>query len=487
MSKKLILFVYGVLLFVSPAKPQDRTFTLMDIINMAREQSPFAKQAETTKENRYWIYRTYKSDFNPQLQLSGSVPGYANAFNDVTQPDGTVRFQSVNQINSDLNLGFEQPIPWTGGVISVNSNLQYFDVLGDNVTNRLWRGSPFNLRLRQPVFAFNRFKWDRKTEPLRYEESKREYVEELEAISREATSRFFNYLDAQINLQIAQFNLANNDTIYRIEQGRYNIGTTSKDKLLQVELQLLRSEQSVVQAQLDLETSSLNLRSYIGLNDNEEFGLLLPEDIPSFEINYGEALDYARRYRSDFLAFKRRKLEAEREVARARGERFETTLNATFGLNDAGPQVSDVYQTPLEEQRLDLGFTIPILTWGRNEARMKSALADQRLQDYVIAQDEQNFEQEILTQVRQFEVLRTQLEISKKSDEVAQERYDVAQNRYLIGKIDITNLNIALEEKDQAKRSYVSALREFWIAYYNLRQLTLYDFAEKRLLYKEEE
>ncbi|MEX2336235.1 MAG: TolC family protein, partial [Fulvivirga sp.] len=75
----------------------------------------------------------------------------------------------------------------------------------------------------------------------------------------------------------------------------------------------------------------------------------------------------------------------------------------------------------------------------------------------------------------------------KKSDEVAQERYNVAQNRYLIGKIDITNLNIALEEKDEAKTSYIQALRSFWTAYYNLRRLTLYDFVTDALLYKPEE
>ena len=88
-----------------------------------------------------------------------------------------------------------------------------------------------------------------------------------------------------------------------------------------------------------------------------------------------------------------------------------------------------------------------------------------------------------MTQVRQFELLRLQLEITRKSDEVATERYNVSQNRYLIGKIDITNLNIALEQKDAAKRQYVQALRAFWTAYYNLRRLTLYDFYEDRLLY----
>ena len=115
-----------------------------------------------------------------------------------------------------------------------------------------------------------------------------------------------------------------------------------------------------------------------------------------------------------------------------------------------------------------------------------TAIANKKLTDFQIAQDEVDFEQGIMTQVRQFEMLRLQLEITRKSDQVAAERYNVSQNRYLIGKIDITNLNIALTEKDDAKRRYIQALRDFWIAYFNLRQLTLYDFANKRLLYTPE-
>ena len=114
---------------------------------------------------------------------------------------------------------------------------------------------------------------------------------------------------------------------------------------------------------------------------------------------------------------------------------------------------------------------------------MKSTYANKRLNDYLIAQDEVLFEQEILTQVRKFEMLQLQIEITRKADQVAFERYKVAQNRYLIGKIDITNLNIALTEKDNAKRSYLQALKSFWNAYYNLRKLTLFDFAESKYLY----
>ncbi len=149
--------------------------------------------------------------------------------------------------------------------------------------------------------------------------------------------------------------------------------------------------------------------------------------------------------------------------------------------------LQQVYDNPTEQQQFDLTFSIPVLDWGRNKAMMRTAIANKKLTDFQIAQDEVNFEQGIMTQVRQFEMLRLQLEITKKSDEVAAERYNVSQNRYLIGKIDITNLNIALNEKDDAKRKYIQALRDFWIAYFNLRQLTLYDFYEGKLLYIPEE
>ncbi|MBX2971226.1 MAG: TolC family protein [Cyclobacteriaceae bacterium] len=484
-----ILFTWiSVFMYVS-VFAQQKQYGLQDVIQLAKDQSPFSKQAETRKENRYWQYRVFRSNYNPQLRLNGTVPAYSKSVSQAPQQDGSFRYTPIEQSNNNLNLGFVQPISFTGGSVSVNSSLQFFRNYNpsDPIFAEQWGGTLLNLRLDQPIFAFNGFRWDRKTEPLRYEESKRSYVEEMESISAVAVNRFFNVLDAQIGLQIAQFNQANNDTIYKIEEGRYNIGTTTKDKLLQAELQLLRSRQDVTQAKINLQIARLQMRSYLGLRDGEDFDLVLPESIPPLYVTVEEALQFAKDYRSDFLAFERRKIEADREVAIARGSRFQMNLIGTFGLNNNGFVLSDIYQDPTQQQTFSLGFNMPILDWGRNQARMQTAIANKKLNDYVIAQDEVDFEQEVITLVRQFEVLLSQIEITKKSDEVAQERYLVSQNRYLIGKIDITNLNIALNEKDTAKRSYLNALRSFWTAYYDLRRLTLYDFSNRRLLYTPED
>ena len=455
--------------------------TIEDVIARARAQSPSSKRTETAKETRYWEYRTFRARYNPQLAISGNAPSYSLSYVQVVQQDGSRLFQPINQTNSLVNVGLQQPLRWTGGTISANTNFNYFTDIARN--SKLWSGNVFNIRLDQPIYAYNSFKWDRLTLPLKYEESKREFVEQLEFISQNASDLFFRVIAAQIDEQIARFNLANNDTIFKIEQGRYNIGTTSQDKLLQVELQLLKSKQDVAAARINKQNASLLLRIYLGLKNDEEFELLLPETVPLLEPNLDEALRYAKLNRAAYVSFERRRLEAESEVARAKGSRLATTLVASYGLNNAGLVVGDLYNNPQQQQQFNVGFNIPVLNWGRNKATMQTAYANKKLNDYTIAQDEVNAEQEIITQVRQFELLRLQIEITKKSDEVARERYNVAQNRYLIGKIDITNLNIALTEKDNAKRSYLEALRTYWSSYFNLRRLTLFDFATGTLLY----
>ena len=75
---------------------------------------------------------------------------------------------------------------------------------------------------------------------------------------------------------------------------------------------------------------------------------------------------------------------------------------------------------------------------------------------------------------------KNQTSIAAKADLVAQKRYEVTRQRYLIGKIAITDLNIAQTEKDAASKAYIEALRNYWVYFYTLRQLTHYDYFNNR-------
>lgn len=483
------LLFFALTYFPTDLKAQNEaTYTLQEMVQRAKDRSPAALRALTRKENRFWQYRLFRSNYNPQLRLNGTIPSYSQAFNSITQPDGSIEFLQVRQNFMDLELGLQQVIAPTGGVISVNTSTNRFDnfLAGPNEIQTRWSGVPVNVRLQQPLFAYNPFKWDKKIQPLLFEESKREYVQEMEEVSLFVTQLFFDYLIAQVNLQVATQNLENTEEIFSIEKKRYELGTTFEDRLLQVELQALQARQDLAQAKLDLESSALSVNSFIGLDPSTKINLLSPENLPDFEVNVEEAIRLAFQNRSEALGFDRRKLEAEAQVAEAKGQRIGMQLNASYGYNNAAFAFPDIFNNPNTQALVNLGVSVPILDWGRNKARMAQAEANQQLVNYTVQQDVINFEQEIFTKVKNFLMIKERLNVTKTSDEVAQRRYEIALKRYQTGNVTVTDLNIAQNEKDSNKRAYFNALKDFWVAYYELRALTLYDFEKEELLYKPE-
>src|SRR5690606_16714380 len=158
------------ILLVAPEVEAQQKFSLDDIIRRAKEQSPASKRAETRKENRFWAYRSFKTNYNPQLRLEGQLPVYYRSVNQIIQPDGTYRYRPVQQTNNEVTLGLRQPLSWTGGIISANSGLGFFkDFNDESIQAEQWSGSVFNIALNQPLFAFNPYRWDKKIQPLLYE------------------------------------------------------------------------------------------------------------------------------------------------------------------------------------------------------------------------------------------------------------------------------------------------------------------------------
>jgi len=484
-KKALTLTITCLLLLNFLAQGQKRILSLEDAVNLARAQSTSSVVAETRKENSYWRFRTFRSNYVPQLVLQGIAPDFRHSVLPVEQNDGSYINREVNLMQSNLTLGLSQRISLTNTTVFMNSTIFRNDDFLQNSYN--YGGDPIEVGISQPLFTFNQLKWDKKIEPLLYEESKRKFVEDMESVSQRVTTLFFNVLIAQVSLEIAKKNVQSNDTIYRIAEGRYGMGTLQENELLQLELNLMNSRQAVAQAELDLETSQLEFKTYLGITD-KELELNVPSEIPQFAVDENVALQQARNNRQEAISFERRRLQSERNVAQATGETgLNATLYGTVGLSNQAQDFPGVYQNPGDQQRVRLGLSIPIVDWGRQKAVRKTAEADKKLQDYLVQQDEQAFDQEVFAQVKQFDMLRSQIVITQKADEISQKRYTIAKNRYLIGKITITDLSIALTDQDNAKKNYLNSLRNFWDAFFNLRRLTLYDFATSKTLYKPEE
>jgi hypothetical protein len=48
-----------------------------------------------------------------------------------------------------------------------------------------------------------------------------------------------------------------------------------------------------------------------------------------------------------------------------------------------------------------------------------------------------------------------------------------------MGTINVLDINNAQIERDNARRKYINELYLSWLCYYNLRQITLYDFQKE--------
>ena len=473
------IFLFLLLIFLTPgnggAQPESGRLSLPQLVSQAQGQSIAARQAKTTMDTRYWEWRAFQSALRPQLLLLGNLPDFTRDFREVVQPDGTVEFQSVTVNNSGLRLGLSQSIAATGGELFASTVVQRFDDFDRN--KAIYNGQPFAVGFTQPLFGYNELKWDKQIEPLRYQESQQLYRQRREEIAVEATGLYFDLLLAQVNLELAQGNLSSNDTIFKIALERETLGQLSRNDLLQLQLSVLNARKDVASARQGLEAAQLRLRAYVGIKEQQALNLEVPADIPALKVEEGRALELAWANRPEVTGFKRQRLEAEQAVARARGETgIAATLSASFGLSNRAARFDEIYRQPQDYESVQLQFSIPIIDWGRASSRRATARANQEFAEASVEQDQANFEQEVRTQVKLYNMLREQLQLSYDADQIAGERYRIAKGRFLLSGLSITDLNLALQEKDFARRDYIQALRSFWLAYYNLRSLTLYDF-----------
>ena len=448
--------------------------TFAEVVQLAREQSPDAIMAKHRFRANYWQFRTYKAEFRPGVKLNTTFPNLNRSISEYTDSLGT-HYVSLNKNTTNMNVEVTQNVPFTGGRISLKTDLSRLDNLGDNTYS--YSSSPFSLSYIQPVLFYNEFKWQKKIEPFKYNEAKKNYISSLEDVSIKAVQYFFDLALAQQNIQVAQINYSNADTLYKIATGRYNIGTIAENELMQMELSLLNARSSVNSSKVDLEIKQFRMRSFLGFNDKVNLMLVIPKNIPELTVDMDQALEMAYSNNPDIIQFERQIIEAERDVAKAKSQKgFNANLFASIGYSQQANEFADVYSNPQNKQNVTLGLQVPILDWGLGKGKYKMAQSSQEVIRTTVEQARTDFIQNVYLNVMQFNLQDDQLLIATKSDTIAQKRYDMTKQRFLIGKVDVLDLNVALSEKDAAKINYISALRKYWSNFYNLRKITLYDF-----------
>jgi outer membrane protein TolC len=335
----------------------------------------------------------------------------------------------------------------------------------------------------QSLFGFNSFKWERKIEPLKYEKAKKEYLYSTEEIAGTVIQYFFNLAMAQMEYDLALENVSTTDSLYRIGTERLSIASISQADLLTLKLDALNAKNTLKTVEVDVKRAMFSFASYLNLPKDTEIKLSLPQKPATTELTTAQALQLSKENNPDYMQFQQNLLEAERELARMqRKSAFDATISASVGFNQVADNFQSAYVRPLQQDVVRIGVNIPLLDWGVRRGKVNMAKSNLNVTRISSEQAQTNLEQDVVLTLSDFSVQQNLIASAEEAKELANMAYNSTKQRFIIGKADINSLTLSLNRLNTAQKNYIVALKNYWLSYYKLRKLTLFDFETNQSL-----
>lgn len=459
-----------------------QTLSLASAIDIAQRQSYDAMVARLSFMSQYGSYRSFRAEFLPSVNLSGSLLQFNRSMVEARNyEDGRIAYVENNSMNNSLSLSIDQNVTALGGKLSIQS---YFNRLDQfSYSSKIYNSQPIRLRYTQPLWAYNSLKWQKKSEPLKYENAKRAYLEAMEGVSIQTVTLFFSVLSSQSAYQQSIGTLKDRRYLFEMAKKRYDLGTITKSELLQLELSLLNAEVNVRNNELALKNQRFRLFSYLRLFGYDDIELMPPYSIPEVEVNADEAVSKAMQNTTHLLQQQISRIESEKLVAQAKANKgLQVQMNAELGFNRTANHFREAYQNLKDNEIVGLTVILPIFDWGVSKGRVKMAEANLEVKKTQIEQAHESYVQDLRTSVFQLNMQFSQCKNALRAQDIADERYDITKRRFEAGAVTVTDLNTAQQEAESARAQYIRQLQTFWTGYYNLRKSTLYDWIGCRTL-----
>ncbi len=446
-------------------------------IEFAQRNSIASQQYRNMFTSSYWNFRAYKASRLPSLNLSSGLGNFNHSLLQLQDAQtGQINYISNYSLSNNLQLSINQAITATGGTISLYSSLERLDQFDSDYPTS-WYSQPVTLTYYQPLFSFNQYKWDKLIEPKAYEMAKREYIENMERVTVNATTMFWDYATEQQNYNIAQENFKQSKRLYATSLEKFKLGTITKTSLLQLELEVLNDSIAMNDANIMLISSSNALSSFIGLKDGTSIDANFEFTLPDIKLEFDKVLGYALSNSSIVLRQQISSLEGEQSVAQAKGDRgIQVQFDARFGLSNDNNTLSGAYRNLRDQEVVGLTLSLPLYDWGLGKGRVQMAKAQAETDRNIMEQEMVDLQQDIFVKVMQFNQQVGQCRIAEKASQIAQSAYQSATESFLSGTMTVTELNAARTDYDNAQRSYIQNVGNFWKYYYQIRQLTLFDY-----------
>jgi outer membrane protein TolC len=464
-------------LVANAVSSQVQKIDLQQSISLATDSSLQAFRIKNIYRSSYWEYKSYKAARLPSLTLSMTPVRYNRDFVSRYDSENNIDiYRQQQSLYSYGNLSLSQNVDFTGGTFFIDSELGYFQNFGDNPYAQ-FTSVPLRIGYSQSLFGFNSFKWERKIEPLKYEKAKKEFLYSCEEISETVIQYFFNLAMAQMEYDLAVENVVSSDSLYKTGTERLKIASISQSDLLTLNLDALNAKNTLKSVEIDLKRAMFSFVSYLNLPKDTEVRLDLPDRPYDIEVTADKVLNFSMENNPDYLQYRQNILEAEREVERTERESaFDASISASVGFNQVADNFKNAYYQPLQQDVVRVGLTIPLIDWGVKKGKANMAKSNLNVAKISTQQSLTSLEQDVILTVNDFNVQHNMIAGAEEAKSLASLAYNTTKQRFMIGKADVNSLTLSLNRLNTAQKNYITALKSYWLSYYKIRKLTLFDF-----------
>lgn len=467
------------LFFASP-EISAQTKVILDLkrtIEIAADSSLSAFRYRNLYQAGYWQFRTFRANRLPSLSLSLTPARYYRDITSRYDYDNNIDvYRAQQSYFASMGLNISQNFDLLGGTFYIESDLNFMRNMGASTYSQ-FSSIPVRVGYQQQLLGYNSFKWEKKVEPVKYEKVKKEYIYNMECVSEDAVTLFFNLALAQMEYRLAKENLESSDTLYVIGERKFKIAAISQADLLTLKLDLVNAQNTLENSRISLKRANASLASFLGMEQTTSIDVKLPSLPVSRSIPLAEALMYAKENSPTLLGHKQTILEAESNVSKTKMENmFNASFNASVGYNQVGENFSAAYRHLLRQDLVSISLTIPLVDWGVRKGKYNMAVSNLDVARIAARQDEQTLEEDVAMTVDDFNIKIDLISSAREAMDLADKAYDQTRQRFMIGKTDLSAMTLASTRRQEANKNYIESLKNYWLSYYKLRKLTLYDF-----------
>ena len=489
MSKRLYLLLAVAQLSIvncqlSTAQAQQRvTLDLNRTVRLATDSSLSAQRYQSVFDASRYQYLSWQASRKPQFMLESTPVTYERYM--------TQRYLSAEDIDvyrqqrmfySQAGISATQMMESWGGYFYGSTQLGYLRTFGDQNQTQFMT-IPIAVGYKQDLLFYNPLKWDRQIEPLKLELAEKELAYGIETSSELAVEKFFALALAQDQLRMAEEYLASCDTIYAIAERRYKIASIPKAELSILELQKTNARTTLANARIARQRAAQELAVYLCMDRSTDIELIIPTVVQNLRVDAAEAIQYARENNPQYLESRQVTAEARRNAEKARVEKnFSLSLNASIGLNQVAERFSDAYSHLLSQDMATVTLSVPLKDWGKRKNAYLAARSTVEAAERAEQESARDTELDVVLTVNDFNERQAIVETSRQALTIAEDAYSQTLQRFIRAQSNAYDLSLAQSHWQTARQNQIASLQNYWLAYYHLRRLTLYDYQRHQVI-----